>query len=73
MSDLVRKSVDATVRSNLTAAQGTVQSQSHTLLTREPLVSEIPDQGIVLANVAGTVYIYTRLSNVRYKVAMTLV
>lgn len=73
MADLPRKSVDSTVRANLTSAQGTVQTQSHSKFDREPLVPEIPDQGFVIATVAGTSYIYTRKGNARFRVALTAV
>ncbi len=73
MADLTRKSVDSTVRANLTAAQGTVQTQSHASFDREPLVAEIPDQGFVLAVVTGTTYLYTRKGSARFKVALTAV
>lgn len=70
---LPRKGVDSTVRSRLTSDQTNVQQQSHPTFDREPLVGEIPDQGFVLANIAGTCYIYTRLGTQRYKVALTTV
>ncbi len=70
---LTRKGVDSTVRLDLTAARGTTQLQSHSKFEREPLLAEIPEQGFVLATVSGTVYIYSRIGNNRYKVALTLV
>lgn len=68
-----RKDVDSTVRSTEIRSQAQLQTKNFVGYTREPLVAEIPDQGFVLATVAGTVYIYSRIGNKRYKVAMTLV
>lgn len=70
---LVRKGVDSTVKGSLIESGARQQLQNHTSFTREPLVSEIPDQGFVLAVIAGTGYIYTRIGNQRYYVALTAV
>lgn len=70
---LPRKNVDSTVKANLTSSQQTGQTQSHPMFDREPLVSEIPDQGFVLATVTGTTYVYTRIGSDRFKVALTAV
>lgn len=70
---LVRKGTDSTVRGALTESGATTQLASFTAYDREPLLKEIPDQGFVLATVSGTAYIYGRLGNNRYRVALTLV
>lgn len=67
------KGADPSVKKALTSAQGQLQTTSHSSFDREPLVAEIPDGGFVLAKIAGTCYIYTRLGNQRYKVAFTTV
>jgi hypothetical protein len=73
MASLTDKKVDSTVRAALTEAGAALQTKNFIAYDREPLLTEIPEQGFVLATVAGTVYIYARLGNNRYKAAMTLV
>lgn len=70
---LVRKGVDSTVRGDLTESKGNLQTQSHSYLLREPLTTEIPDQGFVLADVSGTKYVYFRVGNARFRIAATAV
>jgi hypothetical protein len=67
MAAPVRKEVDSTVRASL----GEAPAPSATAkFTRAPLANEIPEQGIVIANIGGTVYLVTRIGNIRYRVAM---
>lgn len=73
MAFLPRKSVDGTVKQNLLSSQNVVQQQNHQLLTRVPLIEEIPDQGFVLALISGTLYTYTRVGIQRYRTAYTAV
>lgn len=68
---LIRKATDATVRANLGASQIQGQLQSHPHFDRAPLVTEIPNQGFVLATISGTSYIYTRIGQNRFRVAVT--
>lgn len=70
--DITRKSVDPSVRQSLVET-AMLQKANHLAYEREPLVKDIPDQGFVLATVAGTSYIYTRIGTQRYKVALTAV
>lgn len=70
---LPNKGTDPSVKKALGAAQGQLQTSSHATFEREPFAVEIPDGGFVLATIAGTCYIYTRIGTQRYKVALTAV
>ena len=43
------------------------QRQSHKSLARAPKSSEIPENGFVIANISGTLYIYTRVGQQLYR------
>lgn len=47
--------------------------KQHKVFTVAPLKNEIPDGGHVYALLAGTMYIYMRHGDNRYRVALTLV
>ena len=69
--DLTRKDVDSTTKQILESAPVSGQAKSHPHFERAPLVTEVPDQGFVLATVGGTHYIYTKIGGVMHKAALT--
>lgn len=68
---LPSKNVDSTVRQRLGTDQQNLQGQNLPHYTRAPLVTEIPDQGHVLATIGGTLYLYTKVGGKLFKTPYT--
>lgn len=68
---LPRKNSDSTVRGKLNESDSIAQQAAHQHFTRAPLLKEVPPQGVVLATVSGTHYIYTNIGGKLLKVAFT--
>jgi hypothetical protein len=49
----------------------TMQTQNHKQMDKAPLVSEVPEGGIIIATVSGTSYIYTKVKGVLKRVALS--
>jgi hypothetical protein len=47
------------------------QKQAHTQFTRAPLANEVPEGGLVLATISGTVYLYTKVNGALKRTTMT--
>jgi hypothetical protein len=71
VSGPLRKDTDPFVKSAIDRVDREFQRVEHKQFAAVPLAGEVPEGGFVLATIAGTSYIYTKVNGTLKRVALT--